>query len=151
MDGYQNAASYIYSELQDLTWEITFCELLFQEIKDLIDSDFDKDYPANFISHPNPELITFISNLLVERHKLADGWSKVLQREVDSPETNYQEEITSTLDYFKLRKILYMLRQNQYRLVTELDSEESLDILRLHQYLNNFKQEITKRKKIDYL
>jgi DNA primase len=59
---------------------------------------------------------------------------------VATREDLYKEEVTSTLNYLKLRKIKRMINQNQQDLEKPHSSEEQLMLIQTHQHLKQMER-----------
>ncbi|MES2890723.1 MAG: hypothetical protein V4725_01890, partial [Bacteroidota bacterium] len=57
----------------------------------------------------------------------------------------YKEEVFSTLNYLKLRKIKRMMDENQRDLEKATSSEEQLVLLQTHQHLKQVEIDLTKK------
>ena len=75
---------------------------------------------------------------------LSQNWKEVYEGKIDTREDLYKEEVFSTVNYLKLRKIKRLMDENQRDLEKTKDPEEQLVLLQIHQHLKQMEIELAK-------
>ena len=77
----------------------------------------------------------------VSRYAQKAGEEKIYRGEVifegkiESREDLYRQEVFSTINYFKLRKIKRLIEENQRELENNFSGDEQMVLLQMHQHL----------------
>ncbi len=100
----------------------------------------DKD----FLYHENEVLSSLVINLMDSQTEISPKWAKHFEGKIDTREDLFKEEVTSTLSYFKLRKIKKMIDENQRELEKTLNEDDQFLFLKTHMELKFEEQKITK-------
>ena len=100
----------------------------------------DKD----FLYHENEVLSSLVINLMDSQTEISPKWAKHFEGKIDTREDLFKEEVTSTLSYFKLRKIKKMIDENQRELEKTTNDEDQFLFLKTHMELKFEEQKITK-------
>ena len=77
-------------------------------------------------------------------HEISPNWKEVYEGKIDTREDLYKEEVFSTVNYLKLRKIKRLIDENQRDLEKTQASEEQLVLLQIHQHLKQMEIDLTK-------
>lgn len=98
----------------------------------------------NFLYYDN---IT-ISNLVVQTMDIAaeisPNWKDHYEGHIPTREELYREDVSSSLNYLKLRKIKRLINENQVDLEQPHSAEEQIILLQTHQHLKQLEIELTK-------
>lgn len=100
--------------------------------------------PRQFLYHPDKQLSTVVVDLMDTRYELSPNWKEHYDGPMPSREDLYKEEVSSALNYLKLRKIKRLIDENQRDLEKALSSEEQLTLLQTHQHLKQLEIALTK-------
>ncbi len=100
--------------------------------------------PKQFLYHPDKQLSTIVVELMDTRYELSPNWKEHYDGPLPSREALYKEEVYSTLNYLKLRKIKRLIDENQRDLEKAASSEEQLTLLQTHQHLKQLEITLTK-------
>lgn len=101
--------------------------------------------PKNFLYHEDQELNKVVMTILDFPYELSPNWSEHFEGKIHTREDLFREEIISTLDYLKLRKIRKMIEENQRDLQRPHDVNEQMMLIQTHHHLKVMEREILKR------
>ncbi|MCY7291733.1 MAG: toprim domain-containing protein, partial [Ferruginibacter sp.] len=147
-DEEQTVADYIFAEMelneleamienQKLVSIIGIYRDLYKEDKDPTDKDF--------LYHENESLSSLVINLMDSQTEISPKWEKHFEGKIATREDLFIEEVTSTLSYFKLRKLKKMIDENQRELEKASTEEDQFLYLKIHMELKFEEQLITKQ------
>ena len=146
-DPQTKVASHVFKEIEDNQLE----ELI--DNKDLVKilHTYKAWYDAgleptekNFLYHDDLEMSALVVSLLVFNHEISPNWKEHYEGYIPTREDLFKEEVISTLNYLKLRKIKRLIDENQRDLEKEHSSDEQLILLQTHQHLKKLEIELTK-------
>ncbi len=100
--------------------------------------------PKQFLYHPDVQLSTIVIGLMDTRYELSANWKDHYDGPLPTREDLYKEEVFSTLNYLKLRKIKRLIDENQRDLEKADSSEDQLTLLQTHQHLKQLEIALTK-------
>lgn len=100
--------------------------------------------PKQFLYHPDMQLSTIVIGLMDTRYELSANWKDHYDGPLPTREDLYKEEVFSTLNYLKLRKIKRLIDENQRDLEKADASEDQLTLLQTHQHLKQLEIRLTK-------
>lgn len=100
--------------------------------------------PKGFLYHENTEISTLVVGLMDTRYELSTNWKEHFDGPLLTREQLYREEVASTLNYLKLRKIKRLIDENQRDLEKSQSTEEQLILLQTHQHLKQVEIELTR-------
>jgi DNA primase len=136
-----------------------FAEIAENQLEELIDNknliDLIKTYKAWYDEGLEPTAKTFtyhednvIRQLAMQvmdyDHEISPNWKEVYEGKIDTREDLYKEEVFSTVNYLKLRKIKRLIDENQRDLEKTQAAEEQLVLLQIHQHLKQMEIDLTK-------
>ena len=96
----------------------------------------------NFLYHEDQQLSTLVVSIMDVQYELSDKWKAEFEMPVPTREELYKEEVLSTLNYLKIRKIKRMIEQNQEDLQQPHSSEEQLMLIQTHQHLKQMERSL---------
>jgi DNA primase len=146
-DEQQRVADHVFTEIEE------------NQLEELIDNknliDLIKTYKAWYDEGLEPTAKTFtyhednvIRQLAMQvmdyDHEISPNWKEVYEGKIDTREDLYKEEVFSTVNYLKLRKIKRLIDENQRDLEKAQASEEQLVLLQIHQHLKQMEIDLTK-------
>lgn len=100
--------------------------------------------PKQFLYHPDVQLSAVVIGLMDTRYELSANWKDHYDGPLPTREDLYKEEVSSTLNYLKLRKIKRLIDENQRDLEKAYSSEDQLTLLQTHQHLKQLEISLTK-------
>jgi DNA primase len=86
-----------------------------------------------------------IINLMDTNTEISPNWKNHYEGHIPTREDLFKEEVFSTLNYLKLRKIKRLIVENQQDLEKATDPEEQMIYMQTHQHLKEMEIEITKK------
>ncbi|MEP7280169.1 MAG: DNA primase [Bacteroidota bacterium] len=96
----------------------------------------------DFLYHEDQQLSALVVSIMDVQYELSDKWKSEFEMPVPSREELYKEEVRSTLNYLKIRKIRRMIEQNQLDLQQPHSSEEQLMLIQTHQHLKQMERSL---------
>ena len=100
----------------------------------------------NFLYHEDQKLSAAVVSLLEFPYELSPNWKEHFEGKIYTRDDLYKEEIISTVNYLKLRKVKKMIEENQKDLDKVTSAEEQLVIIQTHQALKQM--EVTLLRKL---
>ncbi len=101
--------------------------------------------PKNFLYHEDLSLSTLVVAIMDFPYELSQNWSEHFDGKMPTREDLYKEEVISTVNYLKLRKIKRLIEENQQDLAHDHTPEEQLMLIQTHQHLKILELELTKK------
>jgi len=98
----------------------------------------------NFLYQEDQHLSSLVVSILHFPYELSPNWKEHYEGKIASREELYREEVMSTLNYLKLRKIKRLIEMNQRDLEKSRNTEEQLVYMQTHQHLKNMEKELLK-------
>jgi DNA primase len=95
-----------------------------------------------FLYQPDQELSRLVVSILEFPYELSPNWKDHYEGKIPSREELYKEEVLSTLNYLKLRKIKRLIEMNQKDLEKSPGPAEQLAFMQTHQHLKNMEREL---------
>jgi DNA primase len=102
--------------------------------------------PKNFLYYEDTELSGLVVSLMDFPYDISEKWKSEFEMPVPTREDLYIEEVASTLNYLKLRKIKRMIEQNQQDLGNPHTAEEQLVLIQTHQHLKQMERALLTEK-----
>jgi len=97
-----------------------------------------------FLYHEDFAMSTLVTNVMDYTYEISHNWKKIFEGKIATREDLYKEEVFSTLNYLKLRKIKRMMDENQRDLEKEHTTDEQMVFLQIHLHLKKMEIELTK-------
>jgi DNA primase len=98
----------------------------------------------NFLYHEDQQLSALAVSVMDVAYELSPNWSDHYDGKISTREELYREEVLSTVNYLKLRKIKRMIEENQQDLEKPHSPQEQLMLIQVHQHLKQMETELTK-------
>lgn len=144
----QRVAEYIFKEIEENQLE----ELI--DNKDLV--NIYKTYKAwyeagneptakNFLYHDDLKMSALVVSIMDFNYEISPNWKEHFEGHIATREELFAEEVFSTLNYLKLRKIKRLMDENQRDLERSTASEDQLVLVQTHQHLKQMEIELTKK------
>ena len=99
----------------------------------------------NFLYLQDNNLNQLVISVMESNSEISPRWNEIYEGKIQTREDLYREEVVSTLDYLKLRKIKKIIEENERYLESETNLDEQLIALQTHQVLKQMEIELTKR------
>ena len=97
-----------------------------------------------FTYHEDNVLRQLAMQVMDYDHEISPNWKEVYEGKIESREDLYKEEVFSTINYLKLRKIKRLMDENQRDLEKTQVAEEQMVLLQIHQHLKQMEIDLTK-------
>jgi len=98
----------------------------------------------NFTYHEDNIIRQLAMQVMDYDYEISPNWKDVFEGKIDTREDLYKEEVFSTVNYLKLRKIKRLMEENQRDLEKTKDLDEQIVLLQIHQHLKQMEIELTK-------
>jgi DNA primase len=98
-----------------------------------------------FLYHEDFALSSLVVTVMDYNHEISPNWAKKFEGKIYTREDLYKDEVFSTLNYLKLRKIKRMMDENQRDMEKEQKPEEQMVFLQIHHHLKTMEIELTKQ------
>lgn len=145
--------------LKEWTTEKRVADYIFEELvdEDLLDNkqllhiihtykiwydDAAEPTVKTFLYHPDQQLSTLMVSLMDFPYELSEKWKSEFEMPVPTREDTFREEVMSTLNYLKLRKIRRLMIQNQQDLQLPHTDEEMLMLMKTHIHLKEMEMSL---------
>ena len=99
----------------------------------------------NFLYHEDQQLSGLVVSIMDFPYEVSPGWKEYYEMPVPTRDDTYKEEVFSTINYLKLRKIKRMISMNQKDLERSHSAEEQLSLLQTHRHLKELEVEMTRQ------
>ncbi|HTE07839.1 MAG TPA: toprim domain-containing protein [Flavitalea sp.] len=97
----------------------------------------------DFLYHEDQQLSRIVVGLMDLSFDLSPNWKEHFEGKIFSREELYREEITSTINYLKLRKIKKMIEENQRDLdKNNAHTDQLILMMQTHQHLKQMEMEL---------
>ncbi len=147
-DEEMSVAEYIFheideNELIDMIENPTLVGIItsYRKLYDKGENPTDKE----FLYYEDVNVSRLVISLMDSQTEISEHWKKHFEGKIATREDLFIEEVTSTLSYFKLRKIKKMIDENQRELEKATTDSEQMICLKIHIALKLEEQEITKQ------
>jgi DNA primase len=151
--------------LKNWNEELKVAEYIFKEIEDnqleeLIDNKelvrIFKTYKAwyqagiepaakNFLYHEDLSMSALVVSIMDFNYEISPNWKEHFEGHIATREELFAEEVFSTLNYLKLRKIKRLMDENQRDLEKATVAEDQMMLVQTHQHLKQMEIELTKQ------
>ena len=99
----------------------------------------------NFLYTENQEMSSLVVSIIEFPYEVSPGWKEHYEMPVPTRDDTYKEEVFSTVNYLKLRKIKRLISINQKDLEQPHTAEEQLSLLQTHKHLKDLEVEMTRQ------
>ncbi|MEP7237330.1 MAG: DNA primase, partial [Ferruginibacter sp.] len=151
--------------LKDLNAEQKVADYIFKEIEDnqleeLIDNKelvrILKTYRAwyeagieptakNFLYHEDLQMSALVVSIMDFDYEISPNWAAHFEGHIATRDELFADEVFSTLNYLKLRKIKRLMDENQRDLEKSTVAEDQMMLVQTHQHLKQMEIELTKQ------
>ncbi|MEO6328616.1 MAG: DNA primase [Ginsengibacter sp.] len=98
-----------------------------------------------FLYHEDQQMAMLVMSVLEFPYEVSDGWKQHFETPVPTREDTYKDEVFSTVNYLRLRKIKRLISMNQKDLEESHTTDEQLTLLQTHKVLKDMEIEMTKK------
>ncbi len=101
--------------------------------------------PKNFLYNDNLQMSSLVVSIMDFNYEISHNWKEHFEGHIPTREDLFREEVFSTLNYLKLKKIKRMIDENQRDLEKSSSAEEQLIYLQTHQHLKQMEIQLTRQ------
>lgn len=98
----------------------------------------------NFLYHEDQHLSTLVMSIMEFPYEVAK-WKEHFEINVPTREDTYKQEVFSSVNYLKLRKIKRLIILNQKDQEKSVKHEDQMALIQIHKHLKDLEIEMTKR------
>jgi DNA primase len=142
-DDQKTMADHIFEELEQFDFDNEQYLQLYQIYKSWYDKGLEPT-SKSLLYHDDDAIRNLVVNLTVSPHELSLKWDTILEGMNIVNRDTSMEDVTMSVNYFKLRKIKKMFDQNQQDM-ENAGFEEQMRLIELHKHLKDIEREITKK------
>ena len=147
-DDERTVADHMFSEIQEngLTELIDNKQLLrIIEVYRELYTQGDDPNPRSFLYHPDQQLNQIAVSLMDNSSfEISHHWKTSFDRHTPSREEMYKEEVSSCMNYLKLRKIKRLIAENQKDMERSSDPDEQINLIETHQHLKDLEMQLAR-------
>ena len=139
-------AEYIFAEVTDNELDKMIENKALLDIYDLYREwylDGREPTAKSFLYHENKSISNLVIHISESNTEISPKWKDHYEGHIATREDLFKEEVSSTLNYLKLRKIKKMIDQNQKEMEHSTQPEEQLFFLQIHQQLKKMEIDLT--------
>ncbi len=144
----QKVAEYIFKEIEENQLEelIDNKELVkvMQTYKAWFDAGIEPT-AKNFLYHEDQKMSSLVVSIMDFNYEISPKWKEHFEGYIATREDLFAEEVFSTLNYLKLRKIKRLMDENQRDLEKSTVAEDQMILVQTHQHLKQMEIELTKQ------
>lgn len=120
-------ASYLSKELDDIEFDNILYQQVLNENKNHLANNESKDSKF-YLNHPNPDIAKLAQELLFEQYELSPNWENMHNVYVKKPDSNYLQDIVSSLNRLKHKKVEKLKKETESQLKLENDPEKVAEL-----------------------
>ena len=144
----QKVADYIFKEIEENQLEelIDNKELIrvMQTYKAWYEAGIEPT-ARNFLYHDDLQMSALVVSIMDFNYEISPNWKEHFEGHIATREELFAEEVFSTLNYLKLRKIKRLMDENQRDLEKTNIAEDQMVLVQTHQHLKQMEIELTKQ------
>ncbi|MBK7433951.1 MAG: DNA primase [Chitinophagaceae bacterium] len=99
----------------------------------------------NFLYHEDLAMSSLVVRIMDFNYEISPNWSEHFEGHIPTRDELYLEEVFSTLNYLKLRKIKRLIDENQRDLERSTTPEDQMVLVQTHHHLKRLEIELTKK------
>ena len=144
----QKVAEYIFKEIEENQLEelIDNKELIrvMQTYKAWYDAGIEPT-AKNFLYHEDQQMSSLVVSIMDFNYEISPNWKEHFEGHIATRDELFAEEVFSTLNYLKLRKIKRLMDENQRDLEKTTVAEDQMILVQTHQHLKQMEIELTRQ------
>ncbi|MEJ7625960.1 MAG: DNA primase [Ferruginibacter sp.] len=98
----------------------------------------------NFLYHEDHKINQLVLKIMEVNVEISPNWKEHYEGHINTREDLFREEVISTLNYLKLRKIKRLIEENQRELEKAITTEDQILFLQTHQHLKQLEVNLTR-------
>ena len=144
----QKVATYIFKEIEENQLEelIDNKELIriLHTYKAWYDAGIEPTV-KNFLYHEDLQMSALVVSIMDFNYEISANWKTHFEGHIATREELFAEEVFSTVNYLKLRKIKRLMDENQHDLEKATVAEDQMMLVQTHQHLKQMEIELTRQ------
>jgi DNA primase len=132
----------LYDCFDEDTITVPMLQKIVDSYKELYEEDMEPT-ARTFLYGDDIELSKTVVSLIDFPYEISPNWVRNYETVVTTREENYKNDIVSSIQYMKLKKIKKLISQNQKELETTSTPERQLLLLKTHMILKDLETKIT--------
>ena len=147
-DENQKVTEYIFKEIEENQLEELIDNKALLKILQTYKSWYEaglEPSSKNFLYHDDLQMSTLVVSIMDFNYELSHKWPEHFDGHLPTREELYKEEVFSTLNYLKLRKIKRLMDENQRDLEKATVAEDQMILVQTHQHLKQMEIELTRQ------
>lgn len=142
-DEQKTIAQYVFEELEEFYFDNQDLDLLFAEYRRQYLEGLEPT-TKTLLYHENEQIRTMVVNVSMFPFELSQRWDEKLINIKILNRDNSIQDLTSSLLFFKSRKLKTMLEQNQRDLEVATSPDEQMRLIKIHYHLKEAEKELLK-------
>jgi DNA primase len=136
-------ADFIINELEEFPFGNPTIDKVFNTYKDWHLAGMEPT-EKSFLYYPDAQMNTLVVSLLEFPYQISPGWDKMLESKKINADSTGRIDVRKSVQYYKLRKLKEMLKQNQNELKENTDPGMMQSLMEVHVALKQVEMSITK-------
>jgi DNA primase len=136
-------ADFIINELEEFPFSNPTLDKIFTTYKEWYVTGMEPT-EKSFLYYPDQPMSTMVISMLEFPYQLSPGWDKMLESKKLNPDTTGKIDVRKSVQYYKLRKLKEMLKQNQSELKDNTNPDNIMSLMEVHLELKKIEMNITK-------
>ena len=136
-------AAYIFNELKDFPFDNPQLESLLASYKLQYETGLNPT-TKTFLYHEDQTIRELVISITLFPYELSINWDKLYEGKKITTIDNSEEDVTMSVNYYKLKKLKKMFDQNQADMEKATIDDQML-LIRIHKELKDIEREITKK------
>lgn len=99
----------------------------------------------NFLYHEDQQMSSLVVSIMDFNYEISPKWKEHFEGHIATRDDLFAEEVFSTLNYLKLRKIKRLMDENQRDLEKATLAEDQMILVQTHQHLKQMEIELTRQ------
>jgi DNA primase len=99
----------------------------------------------NFLYHDNLQMSALVVSIMDFNYEISPKWKEHFEGHIPTRADLFKEEVFSTLNYLKLKKIKRLMDENQRDMEKAAKAEEQILLVQTHQHLKQMEIELTRQ------
>ena len=99
----------------------------------------------NFLYHEDQQMSALVVSIMDFNYDISPNWKEHFEGHIATRDELFAEEVFSTLNYLKLRKIKRLMDENQRDLEKATIAEDQMMLVQTHQHLKQMEIELTRQ------
>ncbi len=144
----QKVASYLFEQIEENDLDKMIDNKMLVDIIQLYKKWYEEGLDPtakSFLYSEDQQMNAVIINLMDVNTEISPNWKEHYEGHIPTREELFKEEVLSTLNYLKIRKIKRLIHENDQDLQKATDPEEQLIFLQTQLHLKEMEREITRQ------